>query len=74
MWQVTCTPRILTIMGEHESPRESLAGGCLLTVTACVEPRALLRPLGERDGRAACPHGEASTANQVGRHERQESR
>lgn len=33
------------------SPRESLSGGCLLTASPHVKPRALLRPPGERDGR-----------------------
>lgn len=63
------SPMLPVVTGEHGSPQESLAGGCLLTVSPRVKARALLRPPGERDGRAECPRGEASTANRVGRQE-----
>lgn len=71
MREVAGAPRTLTVTGERGSPGGSLAGGCLLAASPRIEPRASsLCPSGERDGRA----GEVSTANRVGRRERQESR
>lgn len=51
MRQVARAPRILTMTGERGSPRESLAGGCLLTARPRVEPSASLHPPGSAPAR-----------------------